>query len=346
METNSVLKIVVKYNCKAKNIGLMGYYIYIKSLTTSAEWEGYADAGCLSWLSDKGEELGIQFDMEMAEDIDLVSVGSEWKLPEGLEADNVYNIDEAFIRGILVNLDNAEIPAINTEEIVEVSVEETKKMEEIIEDSRKRKRTTVPRETEEDWYKADEEVEIEKFEGTEDIAEFMTFINEKINKHNFEFDDISEKELDDIIFDKYFVYCKGEDTELRVNYNKRHRICILSMTLVREKGKLTDNSISFVGFIKDGKLLKGYYLPYYGTVYMETVKMSFLREPKYKIVYKDLKDNQIDDKSCYVFWHTVWLGMQGKHLGRMKYYFDTKDLSFVLRMNYFGGFYKYSFSIK
>lgn len=343
---NSVLKIIVKYNCKVKNIGLMGYYIYIKSLVTSAEWEGYADAECLSWLSDKGEELGILFDMDMAEDIELVSVGSEWKLPNGLESDNVYNIDETFIRDILISLDNAEIPNINMEDIVEVSVEESKTMDEVVEEGKKRKKAVVAKESEESWYKADKEEEIDKFDGTENIKEFMIFINKKINEHNFDFDNMIEQDLEDIPFGKYYVYCKNEETELRVNYNKRHRLYVLSMTIVKEKGVLTKNSMSFIGFIKDGSLIKGYYLPYYGTIYVDTVKMSFLRDPKYKIVYKEIKNKNIEDMTCYAFWHTVWLGMEGRHLGRMKYYFDTRDLSFVLRMNCFGGFYKYGLTIE
>lgn len=346
----TILIVEVRYNCKITGKGLVGYYIDLKSNISEAKWSGYTDAETLSWVADRGENIGISLIRDTVEDIELTQKGDEWKLPEDKEDINVFDIDMAFIKGVLVALKKpiAKAGVQEVEDVVEMPLdEEIKRMEDVV-DTKKTIKKKVVKEDEDAWFKAESLTDdLPIFDTTVDIAAFLQYVNTEIASHNFEFNALKIDTVPDNLRIGTYYVCNNrnvsyEDTSLTVQYNKRHRLHIVVCTLSKSKDVIDKDTISFIGFLKDGILQKGYYVPLSGVQYKDVTSMAFLKHSKYKVMHKEIATTNFENLSCYEFYHVVWLGDEGKHNGYMRYYFNVKDLSFILRLNTFGGFYKYS----
>lgn len=347
MSKEIILSIVVKYNCKIREKGLVGYYIEMKSLISDAKWAGYVDSECLSWVADKSENMGIHFEKDKVEDIELEKVGEEYKIPQDQEDTNVFNIDIAFIKNVLSELKKPVVEQTVSEEDDNL-IENNISMEDVVKS--KKSERGKQKEDPADWFKLTESGrELPEYKE-EDTIELLEYMKDKIAEHNFEFGNLEITEIKDIIrIGDYVVFCNVEKEEMRgieVSYNKRHRLYVLTAMIKKDGNDNLDDALTLACFIKDNKALFGCYLPYYGTKFKDVANLSYLSDKKYSVLHKGNKDKiEFDKLTCYEFQHIVWLGDKGPHFGYMRYYFNTKDFSFVMRLNTFGGFYKYGFTI-
>lgn len=348
---DKLLNVNIKYNCKIKGKGLIGYYIEMSSMITDAKWAGYTDSECLSWVADKEDNLGILLNRENVVDIELEKIGDEYKLPADKEDTNVFNIDIAFIKNILVLLKKPNIVLEQPQdEIIDLAINESKSMESALKE--KQKKVKYKQDEYSEWHRLKiEDNGLPIYTSDLKTETLVTYLNNIIEKHNFDFSCVTIEKETNLEIGQYLVYCDEKQTEktsIEIHYNKRHRLYVFTVNLLKDRNApISDtNGMTLVGWLKEGKLLNAAFLPCYGTKYKDILSMSHLKNKKYAQLRAESLIETYDKMNCYEFVHTVLFGDKGTHYGNMRYYFDTKTLDFVMRMNTYAGFYKFGFTIE